>query len=179
MNGVTFQGLFLDTQKVKSLLDAKERSWMNKAGGYVRQTAKRSIKYAADVSPMLKAMGKVAPEQWSMPGHPPLAHRRSGFARWKRTPGGKPPSRQESSPLREMIFYGYDPRSKSVVIGPAVFRRARVPGLAPRLLEKGGTATYQAADGKIKTGHWSPRPFMKPAMEKSLAAIPNIIRMVK
>ncbi|MFO0806678.1 MAG: hypothetical protein U0791_26530 [Gemmataceae bacterium] len=175
MKGVTFQGLFFDTEKVKKLLDANELKWLNRAGGYIRQTAKRSIKYAADVAPVLKAMGKVAPEQWSMPGHPPLAHRRGNFERFVRV-GGRT-KKQDSSPLREMIFYGFDPRSRSVVVGPAIFRRARVPGLVPRILEHGGTGKYADKKGKIRTGTWKPRPFMRPALKASLDAIPNIIRM--
>lgn len=52
---------------------------------------------------------------------------------------GKPPSAHGNwSPLRELIHFNYDPATKSVVVGPAIFgtQGGRVPGV----LERGGLA---------------------------------------
>ena len=59
--------------------------------------------------------------------------------RKKPSSAGKPPSAHGKwSPLRELIFFGYDPRTKSVVIGPEIFGTAG--GIVPGTLERGGRA---------------------------------------
>ena len=55
----------------------------------------------------------------SSPGSPPHAHR----------------EKYGTSPLRELLYFAYDERSGSVVIGPAPFRG---PSNIPRTLELGG-----------------------------------------
>lgn len=162
MSNLSFQGFFFDTDKVMNAVSAFNRQWMNKVGGYVRATAKNSIRYP------------IFPGETSQPNSPPIAHRFGSFMRDVKKNGRT--TRQASSPLKEMIFYGYDPRSESVVVGPALFRNARVPGLAPKLLEKGGKGTFATDDGKIKTGHWKPRPFIGPALKKSAPKFPDFIR---
>jgi hypothetical protein len=57
----------------------------------------------------------------SKPGNPPHAHR----------------GKRGSSPLRDLIYFAYDERTCSVVIGPTPFRGVAI---APRTLELGGTA---------------------------------------
>lgn len=67
----------------------------------------------------------------SKPGNPPHAHR----------------GKYGSSPLRELIFFAYDERTNSVVIGPTPFSGAAI---APRVLELGGTVTMKNAMRRIR-----------------------------
>ena len=83
---------------------------------------------------------------------------------------GDPPSSHTGS-LKGLILYGYDPAVPSVVIGP----RKAGEGEAPALLEFGGVVTRRRRQrygrrraGSPRTMHYRPRPFMGPAMERSL-----------
>lgn len=90
---------------------------------------------------------------------------------------GSPPS-SHTGLLKKFIYFGYDPTTKSVVIGPT-----RIPdkdGAAPETLEKGGTATVRRVrkTGKvdikrIKVGQ---RPYMQPALAKELPKLPSMWR---
>lgn len=86
---------------------------------------------------------------------------------------GAPPS-SHTGLLKRLILFGYDPRKRSVVIGPVRFTR-RAGGEAPSLLEYGGRGTVTRFDKK-KRATWSPRPFMGPAMEKEKSKLPAIWR---
>lgn len=82
--------------------------------------------------------------------------------RYRRTisPPGQPPS-SHSGELR-LIFFAWDSRSESVVVGPVPFRAKRVgSAVVPRLLEHGGPGITS----KGKPGYWRPRPFMAPALD--------------
>lgn len=83
-------------------------SVLSKAGAFIRRTAKGKIRYAKSVS---------------KPGSPPHAHASRN--------GGK------DSPLRELIYFAYDDRTNSVVVGPMPFHGTAI---VPRVLEIGGTA---------------------------------------
>lgn len=141
-----FDGAFFDSAKVIRAMNTADRRAQGKAGGYVRRVAKNSIKY------------KDGP---SAPGRPPHAHRYLDFTRKSKSKGVT--VRQPASPLRELIFYGYDTQRKSTVIGPALFRGSKSPGIAPKRLEKGG--------GGIR-----PRPFMVPAMKIGAKKYPDFLR---
>lgn len=73
---------------------------------------------------------------------------------------GQPPS-SHSGELRRFLFFAYDPATRSVVVGPAKFKR----GEAPPLLEYGGAVTRPTRDGN-QVLNYRPRPFMQPALEK-------------
>lgn len=72
---------------------------------------------------------------------------------------GSPPHSHEGS-LRRLIYFGYDPSKRSVVVGPVPFGK----GEAPALLEHGGTTTLKRR-GKTVTAHYPARSFMGPALE--------------
>jgi hypothetical protein len=99
---------FFDRQAVIDAVGRANARVLAKAGAFIRRSAKRSIRYAK--SP-------------SKPGNPPHAH--------ESRKGGK------DSPLRELIFFAYDDRTTSLVVGPTPFRGAAI---VPRVLELGGTA---------------------------------------
>lgn len=95
--------------------------------------------------------------------------RQSIRKRKKPAPPGSPPS-SHIGLLKKFIFFGYDPRNESVVIGPVrLDQKGR--GEAPRLLEHGGIG----AAGK-KRVRYRPRPFMLPAFEKEQPTLPAMWR---
>ena len=85
---------------------------------------------------------------------------------------GSPPSSHEGS-LKRLIFFGLDPRprKRSVVIGPVPFKE----GLAPEILEYGGTTTLEQ-DGEKVNADFKPRPFMGPAFEAEKPKLPSMWR---
>jgi hypothetical protein len=98
---------FLDRERVIARIGRAAAQTLAKAGAFIRRTAKGKIRYAKSVS---------------KPGGPPHAH--------ESQKGGK------DSPLRELLYFAYDERSNSVVVGPTPFRG---PAIVPRTLEMGGT----------------------------------------
>jgi hypothetical protein len=76
---------------------------------------------------------------------------------------GSPPSSHEGT-LRRLVFFSFDPRRGSVVIGPTLAKG----GEAPELLEKGGTS----ADGD----RYAARPFMAPAFAAELPKVQTEFR---
>lgn len=99
---------FFDRRAIIDRIGRARAAVLSKAGAFIRRGAKGNIRYAKSAS---------------KPGNPPHAH-----ATQK---GGK------DSPLRELIYFAYDDRTNSVVIGPMPFRGTAV---VPRVLELGGTA---------------------------------------
>jgi len=90
------------------------------------------------------------------------------------SPPGKPP-RSWAGDLKRLIFFAYDPGSKSLVVGPIPFRK----GEAPRLLEHGGTTTVKTKSGS-KAKRYRGNPFMAPAAKAELPGFENSLRgMIK
>lgn len=90
----------------------------------------------------------------SRPGNPPFSH--TGL-------------------LKHFIFFGYDPATDSVVVGPAGFKRSNVP----HVLEYGGVTTVtRFRRGKIERRRVriAPRPYMGPAFDKNLPEFPELWR---
>jgi hypothetical protein len=80
---------------------------------------------------------------------------------------GSPPSSHVGT-LRRLIFFGYDPDNRSVVVGPMPFGAVE----APALLEYGGTASREDRRGRRRRAHYRPRPFMGPAFAKEQPKLP-------
>lgn len=85
----------------------------------------------------------------SSPGQPPSAHRERGAM------------------LRKLLYFSYDPRTDSVVVGPVASGR----GEAPRLNEFGGRITRQRRGVPI-TYSYPARPFMAPALKAAEPKLP-------
>lgn len=152
------KSLFFDRKEITSKLDPAVRKALSKFGAFVRTRAKSSLRYGDKSSP---------------PGKPPTVHRSRKFTRQKRKGGAV---RQPSSPLRELIFFSYDPAARSVVIGPAL--GGRQSGV-PALMEHGGTATI-AVDGKKIVARYQPRPFIRPAFETEMKKVEgNFLNIIK
>jgi len=95
-----------------------------------------------------------------------LIRRRKGTA-----PPGAPPHSHEGS-LRRLIYFGYDPASDSVVVGPVGFRNSP----APHALEFGGkTEVKSRRRGKVVRTRVTieQRAFMGPALEKERPSLPK------
>ena len=99
---------------------------------------------------------------------------RSSIRKRKKTSSpGSPPS-SHIGLLKKLIFFGYDPRKDSVVIGPVrLTQKGR--GEAPSLLEYGGSTKVEHR-GKRKRAKVRPRPFMGPAFEKEQPKLPAMWR---
>lgn len=93
-------------------------------------------------------------------------------SRKKPSPPGSPPS-SHTGLLKRLIFFGYDPARRSVVIGPAPLRSTVE---APPLLEYGGAARRKGRGGKMVTARYPARPFMGPAFEKERKSLPPLWR---
>ena len=137
---VKSQFAFFDTKKVTSSVDRMRIRGLAQAGGYVRTTAKRSIRTRKAIS---------------VPGKPPSSH---------------------SGELKK-IFFGYDSRSDSTVVGPLKFKKGNVP----EVLEHGGTTTvYQRnkQTGRLdkKRIKIKPRQYMQPALVKTAPRFPGVFK---
>jgi hypothetical protein len=72
---------------------------------------------------------------------------------------GSPPS-SHTDLLRKLIFFGYDSATKSVVIGPKLFKTPKGSLTAPQALEFGGTTL----NNKGQSATYRAFPFMAPAL---------------
>ncbi len=86
--------------------------------------------------------------------------------RKKSAPPGKPPS-SHTGLLKKFIFFGYEPKRRSVVIGSVRLTKNN-RGDAPSVLEYGGRTTIREK-GKKKRVSIRPRPFMGPAFRRELS----------
>jgi hypothetical protein len=139
MIDMRIKSLFFDRPKVILATDRATRRNLSKAGAFIRQAAKTSIRPRRGTSP---------------PGSPPFSHEGS---------------------LRRLILFGYEPTTKTVVVGPVRFKR----GEAPPLLEFGGSARRRRRARKTGkeqtyTARYQPRPFMGPALQKELPKLPDL-----
>lgn len=79
------------------------------------------------------------------------------------SPAGTPPYSHGQKKLRKNIFYAYDSKNKSVVVGPVKFERTSNLHV-PSVLEAGGTITVQTRKGTV-TRVYPDRPYMNPAFQ--------------
>ena len=161
---------FFDRAAVIAALDKTTRKALSNFGGWVRTTAKRSIR------------GTTKDRKQSSPGEPPI--NRTGL-------------------LRKFIFYSFDLRKRTVVIGPTKLNGKDSTFVAStetgaELLEHGGQATileskwpgnymWNRADlhnpGRLarketrrRTITVSARPFMNPAFELGKKELPRMFK---
>jgi hypothetical protein len=103
-----------------------------------------------------------------------LVARRS--IRWRKSTSapGSPPHSQTGI-LRESIYFAWDGRKRSVVIGPARLNKPAPAGPArttAELLEKGGRVRRKRRR-KRRVLHYRARPYMGPALEKVKDKLPS------
>ena len=85
---------------------------------------------------------------------------------------GQPPSSHVGL-LRKLIYFGYDPTRRSVVIGPTPLHGTAE---APPLLEYGGRARRRGRKGRNVMASYRARPFMGPAFEREKPKLPAMWR---
>jgi len=90
---------------------------------------------------------------------------------------GQPPSSHVGT-LRRLIFFGYDPAKKSVVIGPTPFGDGKAPELLEQQHVSGTTMRTRITvkqRGKVQTvwAAFKSRPFMGPALEQEKPKLPD------
>jgi len=85
---------------------------------------------------------------------------------------GQPPSSHVGL-LRKLIYFGYDPTRRSVVIGPTPLHGTAE---APPLLEYGGRARRRGRKGRNVITSYRARPFMGPAFEREKPKLPAMWR---
>lgn len=152
----TFKKFFFDKRAVTSAAERAENALLSKVGAYVRRGAKSSIKYR---------------EGAAVPGVPPHAHRSGAFTRQKVSRKTGAVTRQASSPLRELIFFGRDPAAASVVVGPVLFGKKSG---APERLEYGGVGTVGRK--RPRRAVYEARPYMRPALARELPKVPQWVK---
>jgi len=137
------KGTFFDTKAVTDKIDPALKKVLSFHGARTRQRAKSSLKYGKGTA---------------LPGKPPIVHK-GGMRRNKTNKKTGVTTQQSVSPLRELTFFGYDARAKSVVTGPAL----------------GGPAT--GAPAALEDGN---HPWVGPAQAaetpKTLAGFKDLIR---
>lgn len=151
---VTFRALggdFFDPEAILDSVKRAEARVQSRFGAFVRQRMKTSIKYQDGTAPA---------------GHPPFAHRSRGYTKAKKNKKTGVTTRQQQSPLRELIYFARDPATNSVVIGPVQFGK----GIAGTI-ERGGMGTVNG-----KPASFSPHPFAKPAGDAEAAKLPDLLR---
>lgn len=108
--------------------------------------------------------------------------RQSIHNRKKPSAPGQPPN-SHTGLLKRFIYFAYDPRARSVVIGPVrIHGRRAAQGIeVPDVLEHGGrgavTTTRYRRHQKIRTTRYiqiKARPYMQPAFEKEQPNLPNL-----
>lgn len=166
------QRQFFDRGKVLREMDRATARSLSKAGAFVSQRARTSIRRprqagVSDLTPEQRAAYEMRVKLAARLGRPrpkrPLASSRPGE-----------PPRTPTGILRRSILFVYDRSSRSVVIGPYDLNRGTG---APRTLEYGGTATITLG-GQRRQIEVAARPYMRPALAAEVAAgtIPEAFR---
>jgi len=142
--------LFFDRDRVVRGMSRAERKVLSRFGAFVRQAARQSIRRApAQRRPARSGTRRRRQARnSSLPGRPPLSH--TGL-------------------LKQHIYFIYDPQRKSVVIGPARLNKPSAGAL--EALEYGGV-TQLITKKKSRQIDIAARPFMRPAFDQELKALP-------
>lgn len=155
---------FFDRKVAKSL-DAASRRVLSKFGAFVRRSAKSSLKKARQ-----KKVGEMTAEERQRYAIRVTLAKAEGKKKPRRPdviskPGDPPKLHMTRSPLRELIFFVYDPTEKAVLIGPTSSKQTH--GKATQALEYGG-ASIAKVRGRTQSISVAARPFMAPAAQKEL-----------
>jgi hypothetical protein len=123
---------------------------------------------------VIDAVGRAGAKNLSKAGSFIRRSARSSLRRRKKvSPPGEPPSvhTQDRVATLKNIWFVFEPRQRSVVVGPLKLERSRLEGsnreTVPSLHELGGFAVIGNKKRK-RRARYAPRPFMGPAMEREL-----------
>ena len=112
------------------------------------------------------------------------------------SPPGEPPF-AKSGEIRDLLFFAFDPKTATVVVGPLGFRSSGVPALhefGGSVPGDGRTLLLKNSPGRDATGRfvsngvrrvkltgtlkYEPRPFMRPALDQSIPKFAQMFREV-
>lgn len=122
------KNLFFDRAAIKAMMDGRTAAALNKAGGWIKVTAQRSMRYVTSLG--------------SQQGQVLAGNRKKLYQPLPSAPGDPPHAIRGHSYIRDFLFYGYDPDRRSVVIGPV--RLSGMKSNVPALHEHGGSQTLRA-----------------------------------
>jgi hypothetical protein len=126
-----------------------------------------------DAPRIQRAVDKAARQKLSRLGA--FVRQRAMHSIRKRKGSSKPgdPPHSHVGLLRTKIFFVYEPKDKSVVIGPVLINR---PSGATWLNELGGVATIRTRFG-TRSARYPARPYMLPALEaEAEAKLPDMFK---
>ncbi len=163
MFDVRVKDFFLDRAAVMRRVDPARRRVLCRAGGLVRRESRESIRQARQKR--LAEMTKDERRRYAIASRYAAARGRKKPRRpWMASRAGEPP-RSRIGLLKRGIFFSYDDRSDSVVVGPAKINSNTD---APHKLEEGGiTRTPEGRRAAL-----APRPYMGPAYSRVAPKIP-------
>jgi hypothetical protein len=108
---------FFNREVVLRAMDRVTREALAKAGAQVRMIARRSMRYVTSLSVRARELAEGK-------------RKRLGKATTPSPPGTPPRAVRPHPWIRQFLFYAYDPRAGSVVVGPVGFQtRVNVPAL--------------------------------------------------
>ena len=87
-------------------------------------------------------------------------------------PGAFPHRHSKTKVSLRRIWYDYDPRTKTVVVGPAKFKNDDTSNL----IEFGGTRVIKQRRGRVRKVRYRARPFMGPSLKKKRSDIAKEFR---
>lgn len=162
---------FFTSEAVMKAVDKQTRSILMRVGGLIKVTAQRSMRPAkqkslGDMTDKERKTFEIRQREWQKGDRQGKKPRRPLAS----SKPGEPP-RTITKLLRKHTYFVYEPEKNGVVIGPA---RLNKPGLAPEVLEFGGTA--QVGKANPKTIQVKARPFMGPAYEENKAKVAEFYR---
>lgn len=163
--------LFFDRRGVIVATEKAERQRLSKAGAFVRRRAKSSIRQARR-----KRLAELDAEELRIyqiaVAKAKAAGRRKPRPWWfKHSEPGQPP-RSISGLLRKHIYFTWDERTRTTVVGPALLSGAPSANTIPEVLEYGGVITNRRGRRSVI----APRPFMRPALEAEMHHFPDLFR---
>jgi hypothetical protein len=88
---------------------------------------------------------------------------------------GDAPSAHENPLIKKRLFYGYDPTSESIVVGPETFKPPKGHRLAGgqrsivEVLDAGGSIVRSNRDGESIRAQIEPRPIAGPVLPDALS----------
>jgi hypothetical protein len=181
--------MFVDRKGVIERIDRKKLRVLGGTGAYAMGAMRKKIRaprntkksqtinvrgrnYYVPVQGKVRdaSTGRVVTEKEAVLAHDAMRQRRQSEG------VGQPPRRGPSDLLRKHIFFGVEPESEAVTIGPEMF--AKQPPLigatsVPHLLEKGGAQMIHGVIAK-----YGPRPYVEPTLPIAQQKMTELIEKI-
>lgn len=159
------------------------------------QVTMKATRLFFDQKKVLQAIGKANAKALSKAGAFVRRGARSSIRRRKAVSApGSPPSAHSTDKVATIknILFAYEPRSRSVVVGPVLLNGRRQAGVVPETLEFGGAvAIHEKRVGtvwrsigrrkprpgqptRVRQARYRKRPFMGPALEREAPKFPDL-----